>query len=349
MMARKYLQVVLFGDSVSWSGGAAYGSRYADFLEEALQSAAGKDALIDVAACGDGGNTAQEGLARIERDCIDYAPDIVVINFGGNDAIRSPSREIFKTSYERILSRLKNETHAVVVLETLPTLDEERHQCRQIPQALMHGGLEKYIEFYSHSFIRNTAVLRGCILHDRFRIYHQEISKNPAQREVLIQADGVHFTVEGNKFFAETLAAVIIPVLPRAFPAVEKSPGFWYERATVNPAYMEACAALENGRLKEFFFEPKSYSSRLALQRTRSFARRASVADSNEIAQKATLVERLAAGFLAAERIFSAPVPEIIKGSAEWALRMLEEVNHQTIARKLSEFLNNCAQLPDRR
>jgi len=54
-MTRKYLQVVLLGDSWTWSARTPYGRRYADFLELELQIIMGDQWVVDVAACGDGG------------------------------------------------------------------------------------------------------------------------------------------------------------------------------------------------------------------------------------------------------------------------------------------------------
>ncbi len=204
-MSKNFLQIILFGDSMSWSPGVAIGKRYSDFIEEKLTQHLGENWIVDVAACGDGGNTAQEGFERLERDCISYQPHIVVLSFGSNDSIRAPDREQFKSFYRKIINGIKENATRHIIVETIPALDEEWHSQRNNPKALFYGGLENYVEFFSHSFIREIAKTENLTLYDRFKIYHQEIEKNPDMRERLIQKDGVHLTEEGNHFLPNIL------------------------------------------------------------------------------------------------------------------------------------------------
>ncbi|MCM8788348.1 MAG: GDSL-type esterase/lipase family protein, partial [Candidatus Omnitrophica bacterium] len=153
-MTKNFLEVVLFGASMAWSPNAAIGERYADFIEGKLSSALGESWIVDVAACGDGGNTAQEGFERIERDCLSYQPLIVVLSFGANDSIRAPDREQFKLFYRKIINHIKQNATEHIILETIPTLDQKLHSQRNNPLALFYGGLESYVEFFSHFFIR---------------------------------------------------------------------------------------------------------------------------------------------------------------------------------------------------
>jgi len=341
-MTRQFLEIVLLGDSVSWSNQLPYGQRYADFIEAELQERFGETTLVDVAACGDGGNTAEEGLARIERDCIAYSPHAVVISFGTNDACRGLSRDRFMRSYRTLVEKAARDTGALVVLETLPTLDEERHSFRNSPQAFMYGGLEKYLEQYSHSHVREISRTHKLPLHERFAIYHQEKKADPAAGGRLILPDGAHFTREGNRFFAHTLVDLLYPVLSKNEPRRSSDAAHWLDRAGTNVVYLEACAALETGKLAGMMTN-QMLPVRLMLQQCRSFARRAyAYAEDPKMAGETLAVERLATGFLAAQRAYAPFNDEARRGSAEWGIEQLKECTHP-LAAKLRETLNALA------
>ncbi|HQL64499.1 MAG TPA: SGNH/GDSL hydrolase family protein [Candidatus Ratteibacteria bacterium] len=334
---KNFLQVVVFGDSLTWSPGVAMGERYADFLEKNLQDMCTDQWYCDVAACGDGGNTAEEGLSRIQRDCLSYNPHIVVLNFGANDSVRAPSKQQFMECYRKIINTIKHSATNHIILETTPTLDQQWHSQKNNPSAIFYGGLENYLEFFSHSFIRETAKLEDLILYDRFSLYHQKISEQPCLREKWIQKDGVHLTGEGNRFFAEGLASIIKTIIPEVH-LVQTNPETWLEDALLNPVYIECCESLQTGRLKEYFSEPQGLK-RLMLQKTRSFSRRAmAFADNEELQNKAYTAYCLASGFMAAERIYTSQDKEISEKSVRWAMSYLKNIPENNLIQKLIEI-----------
>lgn len=338
MIEKKFLQIVLFGDSMSWSPGVPIGERYADFLEENLKEILNENYCIDVAACGDGGNTAAEGFERLQRDCLSYQAHIVVLSFGANDSIRAPDREQFKTYYKKIINSIRQNLTRYIILETVPAVDQEWHSQRDNPKAVFYGGLEKYIEFFSHSFIREIAKLENLILYDRFNIYHQEISKNPELREQWLQKDGIHLTGAGNKFFAQRLASIISPLVPE-IPQVQINSERWLEEARLNPVYIECYRALVNNNLKEYLTQSQNLK-RLMLQKARSFSRRAKAyADKENLRIEAEILECLSSGFMAAEKILNTQDTTIKEKSKKWAESYLKKIPDNTAAKKLLEFL----------
>ncbi len=341
-MEKNFLQVVLFGDSMSWSPGVAMGERYSDFLEEKLNSIHGENRIIDVAACGDGGNTAREGFERLQRDCLSYRPDIVVLSFGANDCIRAPDRDQFKTYYRKIINEIKQNTTSRIILETIPTLDQQWHSQRDNPKALFYGGLENYVEFFSHSFIREVSKIENLTLFDRFNIYHQEILKNPQSRESLIQRDGVHLTPEGNKFFAEYLAGLISELMPEV-NQIPIEPEAWLENAMLNPIYLECCWHLEKGTLREYLLENANLK-RLMLQKTRSFSKRARLSQKKQLQEKGLCVECLASGFAATERFLNTEDKKTKEKNKKLAADYLNMIPDNELAGKLIEFMD-CIQI----
>jgi len=339
----RFLQIVLFGNSLSWSWRAPYGKRYADFVEAEIQNHI-KGCIVDVAACGNGGDTAELGLRRVERDCIEYDPQVVVVNFGVNDIFKV-SKITFEYAYQTLIETILKKTKALLILETIPFLDEKRFRQYHPPQqALFCEGLESYLERFSHSFIREMTVKYSLLLHDRFEIFHRGLEKNPSLGEKLIRDDGIHLTIEGNKFFASTLAEMIIHSLSKIQCSSDNA-AYWLEKAKQNPIYRECCIMLEKGNLEQSLLSSgtqgkENTPKRLLLQQCRSFARRAhTLASDRKTECEALLTERLAAGFLAVERALNPPCEEALTGSIEWAVQKLYDVRSEPLAQKLINYL----------
>lgn len=345
-MGKKFIEIVLLGDSISWSTRSPYGKRYADFVEAGVQKRLGDQWEVDVAACGQGGNTAEEGLKRIERDVISYDPDVVVINFGGNDATRAPSRETFMTALRSIVDTLRKETRAALVIETIPGLDPKRHGWRERDDIIRRGGPDAYLEAFANSFIRELAVGSDIPLHDRFVIFHDMLSKDPSVMNRFLRADGVHLTVEGNKVFGETLVEVLIPVISgiQVAPGNKELANVWLERARNNPVFRDCCAVLAREQTLNAQEEDMP-AVRLLLQQSRSFARRAGVlARDPRIAREALIAERLAAGLLVLLRMKNAvAVPEDFPDNLAWAQSRLEPVQGEARAVNLLNQLDAAA------
>jgi acyl-CoA thioesterase I len=324
-MANQHLQVVLFGDSLTWSARAAYGKRYADFLEAELQAHCGTNWMVDVAACGDGSNTAGEGLARIERDCLAYRPQIVVLSFGGNDSVRS-TREEFRRDYAAVIDTIRTKTGARLIVESPVTKDYTWKDATNVAVRRSIG---------------EAAAQSGLPFHDRFALFQQELARDPARSAALIRGDGVHLTIEGNRFFAHTLAGLIVPLWPATGTGAPDDALFWLRQAQSNTVFRQCCAALrDKGSLKAAPLQ------RLPLQQCRSFARHArALAGDAQVAQQALLAEGLAAGFLAAERAlnrFPDADPDCASDSVAWAMALLDGARADplagTLMRRLTEL-----------
>jgi lysophospholipase L1-like esterase len=137
----KALNFVLFGDSIS--KGVVFDEQkrkyvtikenYASILQQKI-----KGNLCNV---GRFGNTITRGIDRIETDVLKYNPDIVLIEFGGNDCdfnwdeiAKNPNAEyspktdfnIFQKSLNYLVDFLKNH-NVIPVLMSLPPIDAERY------------------------------------------------------------------------------------------------------------------------------------------------------------------------------------------------------------------------------
>jgi lysophospholipase L1-like esterase len=154
----------MLGDSITWSGNVPFGHRYGDFIERNLQTGWGPEVLVDVAVCGDGSDTVAQGLVRVERDVLAYAPDYVLVNLGCNNLIRE--RKFLEADLRLVIQRIRKADPATsIVLETIPFIDERRHCYRRLPEIRRAGGLNNAVERI-HAIIRKLAGEFDLALHD---------------------------------------------------------------------------------------------------------------------------------------------------------------------------------------
>lgn len=105
--------VLAFGDSVTYGTGAGEGEDWPTLLA-ALSG-------WDVVNAGIPGDTAQAGQARLPALLEEYAPDLVVIEIGGNDFLRRRAQAEVKEDLRRIV-RMARDSGAQVVLVGVPEL-----------------------------------------------------------------------------------------------------------------------------------------------------------------------------------------------------------------------------------
>ena len=114
------LTIVFFGDSIT----AGYGvdSSYVYLFRLRLKSTSAFD-RTKVVNAGVPGNTAADGLARLDSDVLSQKPDLVYLAFGGNDLkARVPLSE-FENILRKMVRRLQSETHSEVIMLTTPVFD----------------------------------------------------------------------------------------------------------------------------------------------------------------------------------------------------------------------------------
>lgn len=116
--------IVAFGDSITMGATtrgniepeAVYHARLKKMLEEKYPKA-----VFSVINSGIGGDNAEAGLARIDRDVIRYQPDLVLVAFGANGLGDSPSRlSAYESSLHKIVAKIRSGTQADVMLLTTP-------------------------------------------------------------------------------------------------------------------------------------------------------------------------------------------------------------------------------------
>ena len=199
---RPQVRVVAFGDSITQG---VIGIRLEENWLRLLQVEMGDGYRMFNA--GIGGNSAREAMARFERDVLSRAPDVVLIEFGGNNNDpHRPERRVGDDEFRRHLRTFRDglPKSCKVVAITFPPLKEEWHRrylgvSEGAPKEVYPGnaGLDS-----QRQILRDFARESGWPVVDLY-----EIMKDRHERLVL--RDGVHLNPEGQKVFADAVRKVL--------------------------------------------------------------------------------------------------------------------------------------------
>ena len=202
--------VVAFGDSITLASRQIQAEKWASILEEKLNAACERK-NIKVVNSGVGGNTSREGLARIKKDVLSHTPDVVLVEFGGNDATQTKSRHVtldeFRQNLAKICSLVQDNQKTRVVLLTFPPVVDEWHSWGKDPFFIANGGGDRYVENY-RKVTREYAAAHDLLLIDIDKALRAEIGRT--SREAVILRDGVHLTTEGNRVVATAIAEALL-------------------------------------------------------------------------------------------------------------------------------------------
>ncbi|NUN70725.1 MAG: SGNH/GDSL hydrolase family protein [Bacteroidetes bacterium] len=221
---REHCTIVVFGDSIS--RGVIYDEekkRHSLLLESFTNLV--KERLSGVVFnAAKFGSTLVEGLQRLQSDVLQRKPDIVLIEFGGNDCdfewdaiAEDPAKEYSpkterKTFYEQLTELVAklNGMNIIPVLVSLPPLDAEKYfrwVSRSSDQA--QQNILKYIgnisRIYSWHEQYNAAILRVA---EETKTRLIDIRSSFLQAEdytKLICLDGIHPNKEGHRIIAEKI------------------------------------------------------------------------------------------------------------------------------------------------
>jgi lysophospholipase L1-like esterase len=189
-------RIVAYGDSITRGYGVPAGTGWVELLATRLP---GK-----IVNAGGDGNTSREGLARLERDVLAHQPALVLVEFGGNDAVEG-ERHVPVEEFEQNLRSIHHQVTARggrIVLLTFPPVIDARHAFRDSPYFLARGGIDREVDRYRQ---RTRAVAQSLRvpLFDLDR-YLRERDTQPGVAPA-IAPDGVHLTIEGNQAVAGAL------------------------------------------------------------------------------------------------------------------------------------------------
>lgn len=181
--------IVAFGDSLTQGWMEPKG--YVDFLKEMIESKFinPKFSIINKGIPGD---TASGGLSRCKKDVIIHNPDLTIIQFALNDMFIGMSEIEFYNNTKAIIKIIQSQTESEIILTTSVSLENPGE--RSLSESF-------YKKLFELSQEYNTA-------YTEVHSYWDAIIKNGVNRDLLVQYDRVHPTVEGYKLMAEAIFSI---------------------------------------------------------------------------------------------------------------------------------------------
>jgi len=179
--------IVCYGDSLTAGAGIEPGASYPADLQRILDSAGYRYHVVNEGVSGD---TTKDGLERIDR-VVAHKPQIVVLEFGGNDGLRGLPVSFTQQNLATMIERLQgNGARVALAGITLP------------PQ---YGAdyISRFDAMYPALAKRFHIPLLPFILQDVYGVQGD------------IQQDGVHPTAQGAKQVAANVEKLIQPMLKR--------------------------------------------------------------------------------------------------------------------------------------
>lgn len=179
--------LVCFGDSLTAGYGTEAGQSYPEYLQTLLDAGRYKYRVVN---SGVSGNTSKDGLDRIER-LMARKPELVVLEFGGNDGLRGLPLEQTQANLDAILKQLQSAGIKIALAGiTLPP---------------------DYGPDYIHRFTMMYAALAKKFNVPLLPFLLQGVYGVPGG----MQADATHATAKGNQQVARNVAKLIEPMLTR--------------------------------------------------------------------------------------------------------------------------------------
>ncbi len=172
-------KIVALGDSLTAGLGLGPGESFPEQLEAALR-ARGHD--VTVANAGVSGDTASDGLARVDWS-VPTGADIVIVELGANDALRGIDPEVTRKALSRIIATLTGRGQAVLIAGMLAPRNLGNEYARAFDAIYPDLAAEYHVALYPF-FLAGVAA-------------------DPA----LNQADGMHPTAAGVTKIVEGMVA----------------------------------------------------------------------------------------------------------------------------------------------
>ena len=193
------IKYVALGDSTGTGVGATNGG-YVARLFTRIKSVRSGSTLINL--CVSGAITEDVLREQLERGIAEQ-PTLVTLGIGINDIGHGLSVERFSKNYEQILSRLRNETTAALVVTNIPDIST----APRIPQSMRQGYHQLIVAF--NQKIAEIASRHNAEVFDAYNATHDQLDSRPE----LFSADGFHPSDEGYEIWAELMWPTVARVI----------------------------------------------------------------------------------------------------------------------------------------
>lgn len=179
------IRVVFLGDSLSAGLGLAETEAF-PFLVQNLLRQAGHE--VEVVNAGVSGDTSAGGLSRIDW-VLRQQPQVLVVELGGNDALRGQPLENIEENLRQIVRRGRESGARVVLLGM------------DLPTNYGPDYAGRFAEMYERIAREEEALLVPGFV--------REVGADSS----LMQPDGLHPTADGHRLLAESLVPYLEPVV----------------------------------------------------------------------------------------------------------------------------------------
>ncbi len=180
--------LVCYGDSITAGYGLQRGQAFPDVLQRDLDRRGFRYKVRNQGTSGATTKDAVAGLSAIVR----LHPEIVTVEFGGNDGLRGLPLEQTRRNLDTVLTKLES-AHIKILLAgiTLPP-NYGQDYIKQFDQIFRDLAAKHHVAFVPMIYV-NLANVPGTI-----------------------QADGIHPTAKGSEIIAQTLMQAMNPLLSRS-------------------------------------------------------------------------------------------------------------------------------------
>ena len=171
-------KLLILGDSISAGFGIKESQNWTTLLKSSFSKEGKSLEIINSSISGD---TTSGGLSRINRDLNTYKPDFVLVELGGNDALRGYPISRIKQNLLKIISIISDNQSIPIIMQI------------KIPPNYGKKYIEAFENIYSEVASETDAKLISFML------------ENVALREDLMQPDGIHPNEKAQPFITEQI------------------------------------------------------------------------------------------------------------------------------------------------
>ena len=179
-------KLLILGDSIS----AGYGIKESENWVSLLETSLKKDSFdIEIINSSVSGDTTIGGLSRIKNDLDQYSPDLVLIELGGNDALRGYPIKQIKSNINKIIFECIKEGSIPIIMQI------------KIPPNYGKNYVQAFESIYPEIAEENNLKLLSFML--------QEV----ALKKDLMQLDGIHPNAKAQPVIANQIRQELLDVL----------------------------------------------------------------------------------------------------------------------------------------
>jgi len=157
--------VLIFGDSLSAGYGIDVDQSWGALLQSRLNEQGYEHRVVNASISGE---TTEGGATRIESAVVDFSPDLIILELGGNDGLRGFPAARMRSNLEKIVARAKASGAAVVLLGIrIPTNYGPRYSAEfeDVFRQVSEQFEVQWIEFFMDGIALNDDLLQDDRIH----------------------------------------------------------------------------------------------------------------------------------------------------------------------------------------